>query len=556
MQSSPATWRRKAPDAGSGGPASTRAGLAGTEKSASPAASRPSAMSAPFPSRRRIGHGMQEPACRGADAAGRRPSLLNLFGYTGLASLIAAEAGAEVTHVDASKKAIAWARENQALSGLEETPIRWIVDDAEKFAAREVRRGKRYDGILLDPPKYGRGPKGEVWDLFRDLPEMLTLCRDLIAPGGFLILTAYAIRASFLSMHRLCEEILGPGVRIGRAGVAGRKAAGCSPPRSSRRWTAHEHRRVGKGEAVPTRARSPSFPRGHGAVPAPLPTLRLLGARHERRAAAHGVASRRSRALPIRWSRTSARCTRRSTATRPDCSSPRARSWCATRSRAAGRSTCSPMPPRRPATSRSARSRRAPRRRAERCSKCRRQVLEKITHRDNPQNVIGVFKQRFAPESADRPRRHLGGARPGARSRQSRHDHPHRRRGRTCRRGAGRPLRRPVRGGGGARHDGLDLPRAGGADFGEDGLIAQAARHKARLVGTHLSARRSTIARADYRTPLVLLMGNEQQGLGDKLAAACDALVRIPMRGRRRFAESRRFDGADDLRGAAEESSS
>ncbi len=148
-------------------------------------------------------------------ASGERPSLLNLFGYTGLASLIAAEAGAEVTHVDASKKAIGWARENQALSGLDDRPIRWILDDAGKFAAREVRRGRRYDGILLDPPKYGRGPKGEVWDVFRDLPEMLRLCRELLKPGGFLILTVYAIRASFLSMHRLCEEVFGPGVQSG-----------------------------------------------------------------------------------------------------------------------------------------------------------------------------------------------------------------------------------------------------------------------------------------------------------------------------------------------------
>jgi len=143
------------------------------------------------------------------------PSLLNLFGYTGLASLVAAAAGAEVTHVDASKKAIAWARENQALSKLDDKPIRWIVDDAQKFAAREVRRGKRYDGILLDPPKFGRGPKNEVWDLFRDLPEMLRLCRRLLKPHGFLILTAYAIRASFLSLHRLSEEVLGPGVESG-----------------------------------------------------------------------------------------------------------------------------------------------------------------------------------------------------------------------------------------------------------------------------------------------------------------------------------------------------
>ena len=147
--------------------------------------------------------------------ARRNPALLNLFGYTGLATLIAAEAGAEVTHVDASKKAIAWARENQALSALDDKPIRWIVDDAVKFAAREVRRGRRYDGILLDPPKFGRGPKGEVWELFQSLPEMLTICRDLLKPGGFGILTAYAIRASFLSLQRTSEDVLGPGVEAG-----------------------------------------------------------------------------------------------------------------------------------------------------------------------------------------------------------------------------------------------------------------------------------------------------------------------------------------------------
>ncbi len=170
-------------------------------------------------------------------AAGERPSLLNLFGYTGLASLIAAEAGAEVTHVDASKKAIAWARDNQALSGLEGRPIRWILDDAQKFAAREGRRGKRYDGILLDPPKYGRGPKGEVWDLFHNLPEMLRLCRDILKPTGFLILTAYAIRASFLSMHRLCAEILGAGVESGELALK-EQAGGLLPTSLFCRWSA------------------------------------------------------------------------------------------------------------------------------------------------------------------------------------------------------------------------------------------------------------------------------------------------------------------------------
>jgi len=99
-----------------------------------------------------------------------RPKLLNLFGYTGVASLLAAAAGAEVTHVDASKKAVGFARENQALAGLEDKPIRWIVDDAVKFAAREGRRGRVYDGILVDPPKFGRGPKNETWQLFENLP--------------------------------------------------------------------------------------------------------------------------------------------------------------------------------------------------------------------------------------------------------------------------------------------------------------------------------------------------------------------------------------------------
>ena len=142
-------------------------------------------------------------------SAQRPVKLLNLFGYTGVASLVAASAGAHVTHVDASKKAIGWARENQALSGLEDKPIRWICDDAGKFTAREGRRGNLYDGILLDPPKYGRGPKGEVWQLFEDLPEMLRLCREILAPDAlFLVLTAYSIRSSFLATHELLAETL------------------------------------------------------------------------------------------------------------------------------------------------------------------------------------------------------------------------------------------------------------------------------------------------------------------------------------------------------------
>lgn len=132
------------------------------------------------------------------------PRVLNLFGYTGMASLIAGDAGAaEVVHVDASKKAIQWAKENQDISGLNKAPIRWICEDARKFVAREVRRERQYDCVLIDPPKYGRGPDGEVWDLFTHLPELLRDCAAITAKNGTVILTSYAIRASALAMHDL-----------------------------------------------------------------------------------------------------------------------------------------------------------------------------------------------------------------------------------------------------------------------------------------------------------------------------------------------------------------
>jgi 23S rRNA (cytosine1962-C5)-methyltransferase len=141
-------------------------------------------------------------------SANRPIKLLNLFGYTGVASLVAARAGAHVTHVDASKKAIGWARENQQIAGLDDAPIRWICDDARKFCAREARRGQTYDAILLDPPAYGRGPKGETWQLFDNLPEMLDICRSLISDKPlFVVLTSYAIRASFFAMHEIMQEV-------------------------------------------------------------------------------------------------------------------------------------------------------------------------------------------------------------------------------------------------------------------------------------------------------------------------------------------------------------
>ena len=143
------------------------------------------------------------------EQAGRPLKVLNLFGYTGVASLVAAAAGAEVTHVDASKKAIGWARENQSLSRLDKAPIRWICEDAMKFILREERRGNQYDIILTDPPKFGRGPNGEVWQLFEHLPVMLDICRELLSPKAHgLVLTAYSIRASFYSIHELMRETM------------------------------------------------------------------------------------------------------------------------------------------------------------------------------------------------------------------------------------------------------------------------------------------------------------------------------------------------------------
>ena len=137
------------------------------------------------------------------------PRVLNLFGYTGVASLVCAAAGAAVTHVDASKRAIAWARENAGLAGLADRPVRWICEDARRYLAREARRGSRYDAIILDPPKYGRGPAGEVWRLFEDLPELVALCAEVLAgDADFLLLNAYAARISGLSLAHLVSGAL------------------------------------------------------------------------------------------------------------------------------------------------------------------------------------------------------------------------------------------------------------------------------------------------------------------------------------------------------------
>ncbi len=136
-------------------------------------------------------------------------NVLNLFGYTGLATLAAAAAGARLTHVDASRKSVSWARENQSLSGLDDKPVRWMVDDALKFVEREGRRGAHYDGIVLDPPKFGRGPKGEVWEAYKSLPRLLKACAAVLSDRPlFVVLTVYAVKASAIHIAQALEEVM------------------------------------------------------------------------------------------------------------------------------------------------------------------------------------------------------------------------------------------------------------------------------------------------------------------------------------------------------------
>jgi 23S rRNA (cytosine1962-C5)-methyltransferase len=134
--------------------------------------------------------------------------VLNLFGYTGAASISCAKAGAFVTHVDASKPSISYAKENMLLSGLAENSIRWIIDDAIKFTTREIKRGNLYDGIILDPPVYGHGPQGEPWDFYKNINQLLLNCKKLLSPKPmFIIFNAYAISSSSIMLSHLLDDI-------------------------------------------------------------------------------------------------------------------------------------------------------------------------------------------------------------------------------------------------------------------------------------------------------------------------------------------------------------
>ncbi|MGE5392944.1 MAG: class I SAM-dependent methyltransferase [Candidatus Saccharibacteria bacterium] len=164
---------------------------------------------------------------------GKETGVLNLFGYTGMGTLAAAAAGASVTHVDGSKPAITWANENQDLSGLGFRHVRWMLDDAYKFAKREVRRGKKYEGIILDPPAFGRGPKGQVWKVEDHLVSLLNECRQLLSDDPlFVILTMYSVDSSSLSIANLLEDMtkgLGGKVQAGELVLKPKKSGKVLP---------------------------------------------------------------------------------------------------------------------------------------------------------------------------------------------------------------------------------------------------------------------------------------------------------------------------------------
>jgi 23S rRNA (cytosine1962-C5)-methyltransferase len=179
-------------------------------------------------------------------AADRPARVLNLFAYTGGSTLAVAAAGAEVTHVDAARTAIGWARQNAGASGLENATIRWIEEDALKFARRELKRGNSYDAVILDPPSYGRGPRGESWKLEEQLDEILSVCHELMARGrGFLLVSCHSGELAFA--EPLHERVLGGLPELAGSGVVSAHDMRLRTARGDRelqsgaaiRWSAH-----------------------------------------------------------------------------------------------------------------------------------------------------------------------------------------------------------------------------------------------------------------------------------------------------------------------------
>ena len=175
-------------------------------------------------------------------AAGRPVRVLNLFAYSGGSTLAAARGGAEVCHLDASKGMVQWARANAALNGLENHPIRWIADDAHKFLNREIRRGRRYDGIILDPPTYGRGGNGETYKIERDLTETLRLCRALLSDSPlFLLLSAHTPGHTPIVLGNVLTQALrglGGAVTSGEMVLSGAPDVFSLPSGAYARWQA------------------------------------------------------------------------------------------------------------------------------------------------------------------------------------------------------------------------------------------------------------------------------------------------------------------------------
>ncbi len=174
-------------------------------------------------------------------AADRPVKVLNLFAYTGGATLAAAAAGAHVTHVDASKGMVGWARENAQTSGLGDAPIRWLVDDCMKFVEREIRRGNKYDGIIMDPPSYGRGPKGEVWKIEESIWPFIELTAQLLSPDAlFLLINSYTtgLQPAVLSymMNLAIQKRFGGRVEADEIGLPVSRSGLILPCGASGRW--------------------------------------------------------------------------------------------------------------------------------------------------------------------------------------------------------------------------------------------------------------------------------------------------------------------------------
>jgi 23S rRNA (cytosine1962-C5)-methyltransferase len=170
---------------------------------------------------------------------GKNVKVLNLFAYTGGATLAAAAAGAEVTHVDSAKSAITWARENAVASGLENAPIRWIEEDAYKFVQREARRGNTYDAIIMDPPRFGRGSQGEVWKLEENLTKLLDACKPLLSPKPlFVLINAYTADISSVVLARLMSDLMDKRgiVTVGELGLIETASGNTLPNGICARW--------------------------------------------------------------------------------------------------------------------------------------------------------------------------------------------------------------------------------------------------------------------------------------------------------------------------------